>query len=207
MSRNFNLRFSKTIWWTFLMVSGVTTSFGRPERSASSVSVRHFDEFNLLNSTVITIDNKTLKEKLETSLARESIISNNYSDNDKSDTEVINQDNPVIVNNEEMAVVIPNSRRVSLCDALEVVPLFDGSNLPLSHFIDGCMEAKAMLPKPVAQENLARLLRGKLTGEARKCMFGSTYATIEELIEKMKRVYAPVKSVYQLQGELGNTFM
>ena len=40
ISRNFNLRFSKTIWWTFLMVSGVTTSFGWPERSASSVSVR-----------------------------------------------------------------------------------------------------------------------------------------------------------------------
>ena len=69
------------------------------------------------------------------------------------------------------------------------------------------MEAKAMLPAPAAQENLARLLRGKLSGEARKCIFGSTYATIEELIEKLKRVYAPAKSVYQLQRELGNTFM
>ena len=38
-------------------------------------------------------------------------------------------------------------------------------------------------------------------------MFGSTYATIEELIEKLKRVCAPDKSVYQLQGELGNKFM
>ena len=69
----------------------------------------YFHEFNLLCSTVITIDNKTLKEKLETSLVRESIISNNDSDDDKSDTEVIDQDNPVIVNNEEMAVVIPLS--------------------------------------------------------------------------------------------------
>ena len=69
------------------------------------------------------------------------------------------------------------------------------------------MEAKAMLPTLAAQENLARLLRVKLTGEATKCIFGSTYATIEELIEKLKRVYAPAKSVYQLQGELGNTFM
>ena len=40
LSRNFNLLFSKTIWWTFLMVSSVITSFDRPERSASSVSVR-----------------------------------------------------------------------------------------------------------------------------------------------------------------------
>ena len=64
-----------------------------------------------------------------------------------------------------------------------------------------------MLPTPAAQQNLARLLRGKLSGEARKCIFGSTYATIEELIEKLKRVYAPAKSVYQLQGELVNKFM
>ena len=146
-----------------------------------------------------------MKERLETSLARESIISND-SDDDKSDTEVINQDNPIIVNNEKMAVVIPNSQQVSLRDALEVVPLFEGSNLTLSHFIEGCMEAKAMLLTPAAQENLARLLRGKLFGEARKCTFGSTYA-IEEFIEKLKRVYAPAKSEYQLQGELGNTFM
>ena len=40
-----------------------------------------------------------------------------------------------------------------------------------------------------------------------KCIFGSTYSTIEELIEKLKRIYAPAKGVYQLQGELGNKFM
>ena len=94
-------------------------------------------------------------------------ISNNDSDDGKSDTEVINQDNPVIANNEGMAVVIPDSQQVSLRDALEVVLLFDRGNLPLSHFIEGSMEAKAMLPTPAAQENLARLLRGKLSVEAR----------------------------------------
>ena len=67
------------------------------------------------------------------------------------------------------------------------------------------MEAKAMLATQAAEENLARLLRGKLSGEARKWIFGSTYATIEELIEKLKRVYAPAKSVYPLLGELSNT--
>ena len=106
-----------------------------------------------------------------------------------------------------MAVVIPKSQQVSLRDALELVPLFGGSNVPLSHFIESCMEAKAMLPTPAAQKNLACLLRGELSGKARKCVFRSTYATIEELIEKFERVNVPAKSVYQLQGELGNTFM
>ena len=74
-------------------------------------------------------------EKLKTSLARDSIISNNDRDDDKSDTEVVNQDNPMIVNNVSMAVVILNSQQLSLRDELEVVPLFDGCNVPLSLFI------------------------------------------------------------------------
>ena len=64
------------------------------------------------------------------------------------------------------------------------------------------MEAKPILPTPTAQENLARLLRGKLSGEVKKCIFGSTYETIEEiieeLIEKRKKVYALAKSVHPL---------
>ena len=148
----------------------------------------HFDESNLLSSTVITADNRILKEKLKSSLARDSIISNNDSDDDKSNTELINQNNPLIVNDEEMAIAIPNSQQVSIRDALEVAPLFDGSNVPLAHFVKGCMEANPMLPTPAVQENLARLLQGRLSGEAQICIFGSTYATIEELIEKIKRV-------------------
>ena len=38
----------------------------------------------------------------------------------------------------------PNSQQVSLRDALEVVPIFDGSNIPLSHFIERYYEAKAL---------------------------------------------------------------
>ena len=65
-----------------------------------------------------------------------------------------------IINNE---MALPNSQQVSLRNALEVVPLFDASNIPLSNFIEGRYEAKAMLPAPAAQENLARLLRSKLS--------------------------------------------
>ena len=100
--------------------------------------------------------------------------------------------NPIM--NIEMA--LPNSQQVKLRDALKIVPLFDGSNISLSYFIKECYEAKAMLPTPAAQENLGRLLRSKLSGVAKKCIFGSTYNDIEKLIEKLKRIYAPAKSVY-----------
>ena len=81
-----------------------------------------------------------MKENLKTSLTRDSIISNDS--DDKSDTEVANQDNPVIENNEKMAVFILNSQQVSLRQGIELVPLFDGSNVPLSHCNEGCIEAK-----------------------------------------------------------------
>ena len=40
ISRNFNLRSPKTILWTFVIFSGTTADFGRPERSTSSVFVQ-----------------------------------------------------------------------------------------------------------------------------------------------------------------------
>ena len=52
-------------------------------------------------------------------------------------------------------MVLPNSHQLSLRYALKVVPLFDGSNIPLLHFIQGCYEVRAMLPTPGTQENLA----------------------------------------------------
>ena len=99
-------------------------------------------------------------------------------------------------------MALPNSQKASLREALEEVPLFDGSNIPLSHFIKGCYKAKAMLRTPLALATLARLLISKLSGEGRKCIFGSTSNNIEELIKKLTRVHVPEKSVYQFQGEL-----
>ena len=40
ISSNFHLRSPKTILWTFVMFSGTTADFGRPEPSASSVFIR-----------------------------------------------------------------------------------------------------------------------------------------------------------------------
>ena len=159
----------------------------------------NFDIENAFSSTVIINT-----EEIETAVKSQHklLISIHDSDNDASENEDLN--NSKLINN---AMALPNNQQVSLRDALEVVPMFDGNNIPFSHFFEGCLEAKAMLPVGAAQENLARLLRGKLSGEARKCIYCSSYATIEELIERLKKIYAPAKSVYQLQGELGNLYM
>ena len=162
------------------------------------------EDISLLSSTVIpenTVEERTKINVSENSLKCQTILSNHDSDDNSTDNEQMEQivhNNPAENVNpiRKHEMVLPNNQQVSLRDALEVVPLFDGSNIPLSQFIEGCNEAKAMLPTPAAQENLGRLLISKLSGEAKKCTFGSTYNNIEELMKKLKRVYVPAKSVY-----------
>ena len=104
--------------------------------------------------------------------------------------------------------MLPNNQKVSLRDALEVVPIFDGRNIPLAHFIEGCEEAKQMLPSvPTVELNLVKMIRSKIIGEARKSIYGITFERVDELINRLKKIYAPLKTVYQLQGELGSTYM
>lgn len=97
------------------------------------------------------------------------------------------------------------NQTVSLKDAAEVVPAFDGKNIPLGQFLEGCSEAKDMVA-PAAENNLVKLIRSKISGEARQSMLGKTFDSIEALKDHFKDIYAPVRSVNQLLGELGNEY-
>ena len=103
-----------------------------------------------------------------------------------------------------MAVATPTIP-ISIKYALEAVPNFDGHNIPLSYFLEGCQEAEKMMPRD-AQQSLALILRNKLRGEARRAVHGVKLNTITEFTTFLKSLYAPAKSIYQLQGELGRVF-
>ena len=94
---------------------------------------------------------------------------------------------------------------VSLRDALEVVPIFTGDNISLDQFIEGSKEVKDMLLAGT-ESNLTKLIKTKVKEEARKCVTGGHYRSVEDIIDSLKRVYSLNKSVYQLQGELGNIY-
>lgn len=100
---------------------------------------------------------------------------------------------------------IPNNQMVSLKDALKMVPEFDGKNIPLSQFLEGCNEAKEMI-EPNAEANLVKLIRSRLIGEARQAILGQAFPTIDALKDYIKNIYAPAKTTNQLLGELGNEF-
>jgi hypothetical protein len=86
--------------------------------------------------------------------------------------------------------------------AVEAVPFFDGQSIPLSYFIEGCEEAKSMLPAD-AEPQFARIIRTRIVGEARRTIQDQNFDSVTGLTEFLKKVYGPSKTLYQLQGELG----
>lgn len=89
--------------------------------------------------------------------------------------------------------------------AVEAVPFFDGSNIPLSYFIEGCEEAKSMLPAEVELQ-FTKIIRTRIMGEARRTIQGQNFDTVAQLTTYLKQIYGPVKNAYQLQGELGSVY-
>ena len=95
------------------------------------------EDISLLSSTIIsknTVEERTKINLSEKSLTRKTITSNHDSDDNSTDNEQMEQ---IVHNNPEENVnpiisnemVLPNNQQVSLRDALEVVPLFDESNI------------------------------------------------------------------------------
>jgi len=48
---------------------------------------------------------------------------------------------------------------------VEAILLFDGKNNPLNYFIEGCEEARFMLPDE-AESQLIKIIRTRIVGEA-----------------------------------------
>lgn len=94
---------------------------------------------------------------------------------------------------------------VTLKYAVEAVPFFDGNNIPLNYFIEGCEEAKSMLPEEV-ESQFTKIIRTRIIGEARRTIQDQFFSSVSQLTSYLKRIYGPSKDVYQLQGELGSIY-
>ena len=97
------------------------------------------------------------------------------------------------------------AQTVPLKDALTVVREFNGENISLSVFLEGCDGAKEMITAE-KEAKLKKLIRSKLTGGARKAIYGQAFATVEQLKDFIKTIYAPSETVHQLLGETGKEF-
>lgn len=107
-----------------------------------------------------------------------------------------------IANNANMAET-PQS--ISIKDAIKVVPEFDGEVLPLTPFLDGCDEALGIVGR-TNERNLVKLLRAKLTGEARKSLIGQNFDSLEEFKAFLKKLYFAPTSLHQLRAQAGQLY-
>lgn len=103
---------------------------------------------------------------------------------------------------ELLTMPLGGTQIVSLKDAVEVVHKFDGTNIPVYQFIDSCEEALLMLPQN-AEQNLVRLIRTKITGEAKRSIQGIKFENLTTLTTYLKELYCPAKTVNQARRELG----
>jgi len=93
----------------------------------------------------------------------------------------------------------------TLKNAVEAVSFFDGKNIPLNYFIEGCEEAKSMLPDE-AESQFTKIIRTRIVGEARRTIQGEDFDSVAQLTKYLKQIYGSSKNVYQLQGELGSIY-
>lgn len=98
---------------------------------------------------------------------------------------------------------LPNhAQTVSLKDALRCVPEFSGEPGTFYIFQEGCEEAKEMIGVD-AEANLVKIIRSKVTGEARRTLKGQTFNTVNGLVNHLKEIYFATKPLFQLYGDLG----
>ena len=93
--------------------------------------------------------------------------------------------------------------QITLKDAIETVPNFNGHNIPVVQFARACNRAKALVP-PQAEPQLARLLRNKLQDHACLAVEDRVFDSVNDLIKQLKRTFSPAKTSDHYRGELAN---
>lgn len=98
------------------------------------------------------------------------------------------------------------SPRISYREATDLVPYFDGNNIPLSQFTQACRRAKEVVPSR-CEFNLTKLLINKLRGRAYYAVEDETCGTVTQLVDLLTAAFGHSKTLDQYQGELGSIYL
>ena len=69
-------------------------------------------------------------------------------------------------------------RNLNIKDALDLVPMFNGTNIPVATFIRGLRTAKNLIP-PDFEANFTKMIVFRITGEALSCIQGQRFNTVK----------------------------
>ncbi|KYN05599.1 hypothetical protein ALC62_03470 [Cyphomyrmex costatus] len=90
-------------------------------------------------------------------------------------------------------------------DALELVPKYDGHNIPVWQFARACKRAKEAVPL-VDETLLVRMLRNKLSHHAYLAVEDETHLTVSKFLDTLKRTFGPGRSSNYYRGQLSIAF-
>jgi len=107
----------------------------------------------------------------------------------------------VIPENDHARTDIALTPKISFREATEMVPMFNGYNIPLSQFAQSCRRARDLVP-PSCEPTLTKLLINKLRGRAYSAVEGEVCETITQLIDELNRSFGAQKPIDQLRGDL-----
>jgi len=85
--------------------------------------------------------------------------------------------------------------------ALELIPKYDGHNIPVWQFARACKRARDSIPF-VDEAHLVHLIRNKLTGHAYLAVEDETHYTIEKFLDSLKKTFGTGRSSNYYRGQL-----
>lgn len=94
---------------------------------------------------------------------------------------------------------------LKLKDVAANVPVFNGYKPSVFQFARACERARDLLSS-VQEPQLVQFIINKLEGDAYQVVEGNVYTRVTDLLDKLKAIFAPNKSISQYRGELANTY-
>jgi len=91
-------------------------------------------------------------------------------------------------------------------DVIDSIPRYDGHKMSIFQFSKICERALKLIP-PQQEPYLIQLVINKLQGHAYTAIEGMTFYTLPHMINHLKKIFGPNKSLNQYRGELGNLYM
>ncbi|KYM99639.1 hypothetical protein ALC62_09607 [Cyphomyrmex costatus] len=90
-------------------------------------------------------------------------------------------------------------------DALDLVPKYDGYNIPVWQFSRACKRAKETIPS-VDEARLVRMLRNKLSHHAYLAVEDETHLSVDKFLETLKRTFGSGRNSNYYRGQLSNAY-
>lgn len=103
---------------------------------------------------------------------------------------------------EEQPLPLPT---LKLKDVIANIPSYNGYNISIFQFARACERARNLLSS-VQEPQLVQFIITKLEADAYQVIEGNIYTRVTDILDKLKAIFAPNKSIAQYRGELANTY-